>query len=113
MSEKRKAPRRDLIFYSRVSDGKSGRVLGYLLNITAGGAMILSEKPVESDWLVDLHIELPEGLSDKHELVVAARSLWCRPDINPEFYDCGFSFSEISEEYVRLIERLTEEYGFR
>ena len=113
MAEKRKFPRRDLIFYSRISDGKSGRVLGYLLNITPDGAMILSEKPVEPDLLVELHIELPDGLSDMRELVIPARSLWCQPDINPEFYDAGFSFLTVSEEYVGIIKRLVEEYGFR
>ena len=113
MTDKRRTPRKDLIFYSRVTDGNSGRMLGYLLNITPGGAMILSEKAVEPDWLVELHIELPEGLSDTRELVIPAHSLWCSPDINPEFYDCGFSFLDVSEEYVRLIHQMVAEYGFR
>jgi len=113
MAEKRQSPRKDLIFYSRVSDGKSGRVLGYLLNITPGGAMILSEKTVDPDWLVELHIELPEELSDLRYMIITARSLWCQLDINPEFYDAGFSFMDLPAEYIGLIERLTAEYGFR
>ena len=113
MAEKRKFPRRDLIFYSRVSDGRSGRVLGYLLNITPEGAMILSEKPLEVDWEVELHIELPDDLSDLREMVIPARSRWCQPDINPEFYDIGFVFLQVTEEYIGLIQRLVEEYGFR
>jgi len=113
MAEKRKFPRRDLIFYSRVSDGKSGRALGYLLNITPEGAMILSEKPLEVDLEVELHIELPEGLSDLGEMVIPGRSRWCQPDINPEFYDVGFMFLESSKEYTELIHRMVEEYGFR
>ena len=113
MADKRKFPRKDLIFYSRVSDGKGGRVLGYLLNITPEGAMILSEKPLEVDWEVDLHIELPDDLSDLREMVIPARSRWCQPDINPEFYDTGFAFLKTSEKYTGLILRLVEEYGFR
>jgi hypothetical protein len=113
MAEKRKFPRRDLIFYSRVSDGISGRALGYLLNITPEGAMILSEKPLEVNLEVQLHIELPEELSDLREMVIPARSRWCQPDINPEFYDIGFVFLMMTEEYTGLILRLVEEYGFR
>ena len=113
MAEKRKFPRKDLIFYSRVSDGKGGRVLGYLLNITPEGAMILSEKPLEVNWEVELHIELPDDLSDLREMVIPARSRWCQPDINPEFYDTGFAFLKTSEKYTGLILRLVEEYGFR
>lgn len=113
MAEKRKFPRRDLIFYSRVSDGISGRALGYLLNITPEGAMILSEKPLEADLEVELHIELPDELSNLREMVIPARSRWCQPDINPEFYDVGFVFLKMTEEYTGLILRLVEEYGFR
>jgi hypothetical protein len=113
MAEKRKFPRRDLIFYSRVSDGISGRALGYLLNIPPEGAMILSEKPLEADLEVELHIELPDELSNLREMVIPARSRWCQPDINPEFYDVGFVFLKMTEEYTGLILRLVEEYGFR
>ena len=113
MAEKRKFPRRDLIFYSRVSDGMTGRVLGYLLNITPEGAMILSEKPLEVGWDVELYIELPEGMSDLREMVIQARSRWCQPDINPEFYDVGFEFLQTTEVYSALILRLVEEFGFR
>ena len=113
MADKRKFPRRDLIFYSRVSDGKSGRALGYLINITPQGAMILSEKLQDVDLEVELHIELPEGLSNLREMVIPARSRWCQPDINPEFYDVGFMFLEISKEYTELILKMVEEYGFR
>jgi hypothetical protein len=113
LAEKRKFPRKDLIFYSRVSDGKGGRLLGYLLNITPEGAMILSEKPLELDWEVVLHIELPDDLSDLREMVIPARSRWCQPDINPEFYDTGFSFLNTPDKYTGLILRLVEEYGFR
>jgi len=87
--------------------------LGYLLNITPDGAMILSEKPLEVDWEVVLHIELPEGLSELRELVIPARSRWCQPDINPEFYDTGFVFLTTTEEYTEIILKLVEEYGFR
>jgi hypothetical protein len=113
MAEKRKFPRRDLIFYSRVSDGMTGRALGYLLNITPEGAMILSEKPLEANLEVELHIELPDEMSDLREMVIPARSRWCQPDINPEFYDVGFVFLKMTEEYTGLILRLVEEYGFR
>jgi hypothetical protein len=113
MAERRKYNRKDLIFYSRVSDGKTGRALGNLLNITPDGAMVLSEKPIETDWSVELHIELPEKLANKPELVLAARSLWCQPDINPEFYDAGFQFQDVTPEDIQIIQRLIEEYGFR
>jgi hypothetical protein len=101
------------MFYSRVSDGITGRQVGNLLNITIGGAMVLSDRPVEPHTVMELHIELPEGIANKPELVLTATSLWHQPDINPEFYDVGFQFKEVSSADQEIIQILVKEYGFR
>ena len=41
MVERRRAERKDLVYYSRVSDRVSGRDLGNLINVTSEGAMVL------------------------------------------------------------------------
>ena len=41
MSERRKLNRRHIMFYSRVFDRKTGKFLGYLGNMTVGGAMVI------------------------------------------------------------------------
>lgn len=113
MDERRKFRRRDLLFYSRVYDAQRGTMVGNLLNITPQGAMVLTDKPLEEKTDLFLWIELPEGLADKSRFEVRAVSLWCKPDINPEFYDVGFEFTEIKPEDVLIIQRLIEQYGFR
>ena len=113
MQERRKASRRDLIFYSRVSDAITGRQVGNLLNITVGGAMVLCEKPIEPQTVMELHIELPDGIAEKSELVITATSVWHQPDINPEFYDVGLRFQEVTPEDQEIIQVLVKEYGFR
>jgi hypothetical protein len=113
MPERRKYTRRDLMFYSRVVDANTGRMVGNLLNITPEGAMVLSEKQIPPDIAMELHIELPEEISPKPELIFQAISLWCQPDINPEFFDVGFQFQDVSEEKAEVIQRLVKEYGFR
>jgi hypothetical protein len=102
-----------LIFYSRVSDAITGRQVGNLLNITAGGAMVLCEKPIDPQIVMELHIELPDGIAEKSELVITATSVWHQPDINPEFYDVGFRFQEVAPEDQKIIQVLVKEYGFR
>jgi hypothetical protein len=113
MAERRKYTRRDLMFYSRVVDAKTGRMVGNLLNITPEGAMVLSDRQVSSGIAMELHIELPEEISPKPELVFHAVSLWCQPDINPEFFDVGFQFQDVSDEKAEVVQRLVKEYGFR
>lgn len=113
MEERRKARRRDIMFYSRVNDGITGRQVGNLLNITIGGAMVLCDKPVDPQSVMELHIELPEGIAPKSELVITATSIWHQPDINPEFLDVGFQFQNVSPNDEEIIDSFVNEYGFR
>lgn len=113
MRERRKYPRKDLLLFANVYDSKSDRLIGTLLNITLEGAMILSESKIDSDNVMELHIKLPENFTEKNELVFTANSRWCAPDINPEYYDVGYQFANVSEEDSKIIQAIIEKYGFK
>jgi hypothetical protein len=113
MQERRKYPRKDLLLFANVYDSKSGHIIGTLLNITLEGAMILSENKIDSDKSMELHIKLPETFVQKNELVFSANTRWCAPDINPEFFDVGYQFANVSEEDRRIILEIIEKYGFK
>jgi hypothetical protein len=113
MQERRKYPRKDLLLFANVYDSKSGKIIGTLLNITLEGAMVLSESRVDADNTMELHIKLPENFVQKNELVFVASSRWCGPDINPEFYDVGYQFANVSEEDSQIIQAIIEKYGFK
>jgi hypothetical protein len=113
MLERRKYPRKDLLLFANVYDSKSGKVIGTLLNITLEGAMVLSENRIDADHVMELHIKLPEDFVQKNELVFTANSRWCGPDINPEFFDVGYQFANVSEEDARIIQTIIEKYGFK
>ena len=113
MLERRKYPRKDLLLFANVYDSRSGKIIGTLLNITLEGAMVLSENKVDKDNTMELHIKLPENFVQKNELVFVASSRWCGPDINPEFYDVGYQFANVSEEDSQIIQAIIEKYGFK
>jgi hypothetical protein len=113
MQERRKYPRKDLLLFANVYDSKSGKIIGTLLNITLEGAMVLSENRVDADNTMELHIKLPENFVQKNELVFVASSRWCGPDINPEFYDVGYQFANVSDEDSQIIQAIIEKYGFK
>jgi hypothetical protein len=113
MQERRKYPRKDLLLFANVYDSKSGHIIGTLLNITLEGAMILSENKIDQNKVMELHIKLPENFVQKHELVFSANSRWCAPDINPEFFDVGYQFANVSEEDRQIILEIIEKYGFK
>jgi hypothetical protein len=112
MQERRKYPRKDLLLFANVYESKSGKIIGTLLNITLEGAMVLSESRIDKDNDMELHIKLPENFVQKNELIFTANSRWCAPDINPEFFDVGYQFANVSEEDSQIIQAIIEKYGF-
>jgi hypothetical protein len=113
MLERRKYQRKDLLLFANVYDSKSGKIIGTLLNITLEGAMVLSESKIDANNNMELHIKLPENFVQKNELVFTANSRWCGPDINPEFFDVGYQFANVSEEDSQIIQAIIEKYGFK
>ena len=113
MVERRRLERRHILFYSRVFDRKTGVFLGYLGNMNAGGMMLISEDPLETDCKYLLRIDLPDENYILPVLNFEAKSVWCKKDIDPNFYNTGFKFAEISEEAKQVIDQITIDYGFQ
>ena len=111
--DRRKYKRRDLMYYSRVFDRRTGRVIGYIVDITPEGTMIISENPIEPDFQFRLRMDLPENISSRGFIDFEARSVWCKPDMDPNFWATGFQLTQIQPESIELIERMVAEYGFR
>jgi len=114
MEERRKLDRKYLAIYSRVFDRVSGRVLGYLSDMSQQGAMIISDDPMPEDLDLHLRFDLPDPLlfSTDH-LNLDARVAWCRPDIDPAFYNIGFEFSNLAEKESHIIEEMVVAYEFK
>ena len=106
MGEHRKLQRRHIMFYSRVFNRKTGRFLGYLENITPEGAMIISESPLRLDEVYSLGMSLPEDIYPKLALNFEAKSIWCKSDIDPNFYNTGFQLLDLDEEDIAIIEQI-------
>jgi hypothetical protein len=113
MQERRKYPRKDLLLFANVYDSKSEKIIGTLLNITLEGAMVLTESKIDQNNEMELHIKLPENFVKKHELIFTANTRWCAPDINPEYFDVGYQFANVSEEDRNIIQAIIEKYGFK
>jgi hypothetical protein len=113
MDDKRKLKRRYIMFYSRVFDRSTGMMIGYLSDITPGGAMIISEEPNTTKTLYRLVMDLPEDVFDKENLSFEAKCVWSKQDANPHFYMSGFQMENIAAEDTEIIERIIEDYGFR
>ena len=112
--ERRKLERKFLVVYSRVFDRKTGKVIGYLSDLTVKGAMVIGEHHLENGETYQLRIDLPESSEfNKDHLDIIAKSVWSKPDIDPVFFNTGFEFGEIDPGDAKIIQRMIELYEFR
>jgi PilZ domain len=114
MNERRKQERKSLVAYTQVFDLYGGNLLGYLGDLTASGAMIISEKPMKQNLEITLAIELPELPDIKAvRMSLSSRVAWCQQDLSPQFFNIGFEFKDVSADHKKLIESIIENYQFR
>lgn len=110
--ERRNVKRRHLIYYLRVWKLATDHPLGHVVDITAGGMMLISEKPVTTGQEYALEIRLPDTEGQPTPMRFRAICRWCDNDINPAFFDSGFEFLESRSEDIEIIRGLIDEYGF-
>jgi hypothetical protein len=110
--DKRRLKRRHLIYYLRVFDQKSGQLIGHLVDITPEGLMLVSESPIENNKIFNLRMVLPAEILMKENILFEAISIWCKKDINPDFYATGFRTILANQADMDLVERLINRFGF-
>jgi hypothetical protein len=113
MQSRRRLKRRHLVYYLEVTTGQDRRLVGHLVDITPDGVMLMTEREMQTGETLPLRMTLPGEPAEDQALEFEATSLWCRPDVNPDFWDVGFKTEGLSLEQASIIETLIEDYGFR
>ncbi len=111
MAYDRKHNRHHLVYYLRIFENNTGKLIGHLVNITAKGIMVLSDEPIELNASFQLKMLLPGKASEKQSMVFNAKSLWCERDVNADFFDTGFQLIDVSQSNVEAIKALIEDFG--
>ena len=113
MDERRQINRKYLAVYSRVFDRVSGRVLGYLSDLSQRGTMIISDNPMVVGSKLELRFDLPDPpLFSADHLDIASVVAWSSRDIDPSFFNVGFEFTEVSELQSGILAEMMEAYEF-
>ena len=107
-----------LTFYLRLFEGDN--FLGYLIDISRDGVMVMTEAPLEENRSYSLKMKLPSTLEWKGKktedrvIKFRAECKWCRhDDVDKEFYLSGFNFTEVSEEDNEIIHSMINEFKIR
>lgn len=108
----RQVERRHLVFYLRVFDGMSSKVIGHIVDISAQGLMLISDSPVPVNENYRLRMRLPSEVTDKEEILINATSRWCKQDENPDFYITGFQIYDLTPDIEKYILYLIDDFSF-
>lgn len=109
--EQRRLKRRHLIYYLRVHDGTSSRVVGHVVDITPHGLKLITDQPVTVQEQLRLRMSFPGMGSSRDELFFDAVCKWCRQDENPAFYLVGFQILNLMPEEAVFIQGMISEFG--
>ena len=110
---KRQLKRVHLIYYLRIFDNDNGENIGHLVDITTEGIMMISEGPIPSGKDFSLRMQLPTNITGRDEIEFSAHCLWCKKDINPDFYVSGYRINTITPQEAKTITALINAYGFK
>ena len=110
--EKRTVERNQLVFYLRVLDKDSPRILGHLIEISSSGLMLVCREVIDKGQEYNARLILPKELSGRTEMAMKIACVWCRPDAIEEFYVAGFQFVEIDLDKKKLIDTLISEFSW-
>lgn len=111
--QKRRYPRRHLVYYLRVFDVDSHKPIGHSVDHTPEGIMLISDDPIATDKVYHLKMILPAKIMKKKVLAFDAKSLWCRKDVNSDFFDTGFKLLNVTPKKSEIIKGLIEDFGMR
>ena len=103
--------RRALQYNLPVVDLESAETVGRIGDLTLDGIMLICPKAVQTGRTFNLHLELPSEILSCRKIDFEARSLWCKPDINPQFFTAGFQFVKLPAKTMEVIMGLIVQYG--
>lgn len=87
--------------------------MGYLVDVTANGLMLMSEKPIAVQQTYQIHMPIESELCIKTDIHFTAKSLWNRKKDNDPFVDTGFEIVEIDPQDLDAIEHAISRLSFK
>ena len=109
MTNKRNDQRTSLVDFQQVLNVESGKVLGYLGDVSHEGLRVLSRKsiPIGETFRLGLKYVRAGGVTE--ELEIDAESVWERSDAELPYGETGFHFAELSAEALERIDVIIED----
>ena len=106
MSDKRVHKRALLVSYLDAHDTATNEDVGYVVDISQGGMMVISKKPITIDMSMSLAINVSEEVTKTKVFNVTARSIRSIRDGDLDYYNTGFMFDELRSEDLQVLDNI-------
>lgn len=106
MSEKREHKRALLVSYLDIQDAAINKEIGYLVDISHGGMMLISKNPIPVDSDMSLIIRIPEEIDETKALNVTAKSLRSIKETDLDYFSTGFRFNELTSDDLSIVDNI-------
>ena len=106
MSEKRVHKRSLLVSYLDARDTATNKDIGYVVDISKGGMMVISKKPLTMDMNMSLVISVPEEITETKTFNITAKSIRSFRDGDLDYYNTGFMFDELRSDDLRILDNI-------
>jgi hypothetical protein len=113
IQEKRTIKRHHLKYFLKVYNRKTGKAIGYIVNISQEGLRLVSHIPLLTHSVFQFRIKLPREIDGERNIDFDALSCWCRPDVSPDCFDTGFKIVESPGGLVDLVDALNQYFSFK
>jgi hypothetical protein len=97
MKERRKTHRKPIQYFTYVYDRKTRQLIGYLVDLTLEGGLLVTEKEIPLDTIIFLQIDVPESFEEKN-LNITSRVIWCEADPDSDLHKTGVEWMNLDSE---------------
>jgi hypothetical protein len=113
-TEKRKAERRKVTYYIPVTEYKTRRVVGVLMDIGSKGIRLDSTDKVAIGQVRQFFIDLPNEFAQESARIFTGSCRWCIPDeIDPTSCVAGYEFVNPSRDNAAFFQRIFDTYSVK
>ncbi len=106
MSDKREHKRALLVSYLDAHDTATSKDIGYVVDISQGGMMLISKKPIPVDISLVLAIKVPEEINETKTFKVTAKSIRSIKEGDLDYFNTGFMFDELKSDDLQVLDNI-------
>ena len=106
----RRQERTRLIYSLRLFLAETRVLLGYLVDITPEGIMVIGDQPQEAGARLALEMDLPKNVMNGGQLSFQGEIKWCREDNDDGLFTLGIRLLKMAAESQALIQELTDRF---